>query len=308
MTQIIGYACINTHLKKVGITTNRGVRKVTLNRTGNQLISQLALQNSKDLHTIIKWNADNNIRMFRISSDLFPWGNKVDITQLPDYTEIRAVLESAGKLARECGQRLSAHPGPFNLLASPKERVIQDTIADLELHSQMFDMLGLECSPYNKINIHIGATYGDKETAIRTWIQNYHKLSDNCRSRLTIENDDKASMFSVRELYDMVHTKIGIPIVFDYHHHRFCSGGLSEQEALELAMSTWPIGIVPAVHYSESKALHENDSKIRPQAHSDYLSNMVNTYGHEIHIMLECKMKEDALLKYRHDFLEKKLL
>lgn len=306
MTQIIGYACINTHLKKSGITTNRGVRKVTLNRTGNQLISQLALQNAKDLCTIIKWNADNNIKLFRISSDLFPWGNKTDITQLPDYREIRAVLESAGKLAREYGQRLGAHPGPFNLLASPKESVILDTIADLELHSQMFDMIGLETSPYNKINIHIGATYGDKLTATKTWIKNYKRLSANCRSRMTIENDDKASMFSVRDLHQMVHQEIGIPIVFDYHHHKFNTGDLNEREALELAMSTWP-GIIPVVHYSESKALHENDSKIRPQAHSDYLSQPVNTYGHEVHIMLECKMKEDALLKYRRDFLEKKL-
>jgi len=83
--------------------------------------------------------------------------------------------------------------------------------------------------------------------------------------------------------------------------YKFCTGGLSEQEALELAISTWPKDIVPVVHYSESKALHENDSKIRPQAHSDYLREVINTYGHTIDIMLECKAKEDALLRYREN-------
>ena len=38
-------------------------------------------------------------------------------------------------------------------------------------------------------------------------------------------------MYSVKELYDGVYSNIGVPIVFDYHHHRFCDGA-GEQEAL----------------------------------------------------------------------------
>lgn len=49
------------------------------------------------------------------------------------------------------------------------------------------------------------------------------RLSPNCRARLTVENDDRASMFSVRDLMHLA-TKAGIPIVFDFHHHRFCTG------------------------------------------------------------------------------------
>jgi UV DNA damage endonuclease len=88
------------------------------------------------------------------------------------------------------------------------------------------------------------------------------------------------------------------------HHHTFNTGDLTEKDALELAMSSWPDGIVPVIHYSESKALHESNSKIRPQAHSDYIVNRINTYGNNVCIMLECKAKEDALLRYRKNILQ----
>jgi UV DNA damage endonuclease len=92
--------------------------------------------------------------------------------------------------------------------------------------------------------------------------------------------------------------KTKIPIVFDYHHHKFCDGGQTEQEALELAMSTWS-NIKPVVHYSESKSLHESNDKLNPRAHSDYVTNYIDTYGNDIDIMIEAKAKELALLNYR---------
>jgi len=96
-----------------------------------------------------------------------------------------------------------------------------------------------------------------------------------------------------------IHNRIGIPIVFDYHHHKFNTGGLTEREALELAMTTWPDGIVPVVHYSESKALHEDNPKIKPQAHSDFISDTIRTYGNEVDVMVESKMKELTIMDYR---------
>ena len=98
-----------------------------------------------------------------------------------------------------------------------------------------------------------------------------------------------------------IHEKIGIPIVFDYHHHKFCTGGLSEKEALKLAISTWPKNIKPVVHYSESKSVHEKNNKIKLQAHSDYINNIPNTYGYDLDIMVEAKAKELAIA----DFLKK---
>ena len=159
-------------------------------------------------------------------------------------------------------------------------------------------MIGLSRTPYNKINIHLGGAYGDKESAMDRFCKNFELLPESVRSRLTVENDDKESMYSVKELYNGIYNRIGVPIVFDYHHHRFCDGGLSEQDALELAISTWPKDIRPVTHYSESRSTEQLDESIRPQAHSDYVYNYIDTYGNDIDIMVEAKHKELAVAKY----------
>jgi UV DNA damage endonuclease len=115
---------------------------------------------------------------------------------------------------------------------------------------------------------------------------------------LTVENDDKASLYSTKELYDEVYSRIGVPIVFDYHHHKFCTGDQTEGEAVRLAASTWG-DIRPVVHYSESRADEHNDASIKPQAHSDSYVNPINLYGLDLDIMLEAKHKEIALFKMR---------
>ena len=305
----LGYACINTVLntlpKSRRVTTNRSMVKRTFKERGLPYASELALQNCKDLLTVLKWNHANGIHFFRLSSDLFPWSSEYNISDLPDYDDICLALQEAGDFVHDNGHRITTHPGPFNVLGSPKEDVVIKTIKELNTHSEIFDMMGLPDSPYAKINIHVGGTYGgDFAGTAERWCRNFFKLSVNCQNRLTVENDDKASMWSTRHLYDYIHKVIHIPIVFDYHHHKFCTGGQTEQEALELAMSTWH-GVTPVVHYSQDRSVEHNDPKIRPQAHSDSYWTAIETYGHDIDVMLECKHKEQGLFKMRQLLEEK---
>jgi UV DNA damage endonuclease len=292
----LGYACINMSMGKK-VTTNRTMVKRTFEARGMDYVSELALLNAKDIIRILEWNRLNGISFFRLSSALIPWGDQLDLTQLKDYKEIKRELKKAGDFAKFWGIRITSHPGPFNVLVSPNESVVLKTIADLELHGKVFDMMGLEKSPYNKINIHCNGVYGDKISAMMRFCENFKRLSPSVRKRLTIENDDKASMYSVKDLM-FIHNIIGIPIVFDYHHHKFCTGDLSEEMALKLAVSTWPKSITPVVHYSESKSLHENNTKIKDQAHSDYINRIPNTYGYDVDIMVEAKAKELAILPF----------
>ena len=286
----LGYACINMSLGKK-VTTNRTMIKRTFLEKGLDYVSDCVIQNVADLEKIIAWNEQNGIKMYRMSSDMMPWATEYDFTQLKDWNEIAIILKRCGDKATQYGQRLSFHPGPFNVLVSPKEAVVQNTINDLEVHGRLMDALGLSKTPYNKINIHCNGVYGDKQSAMNRFIDNFKLLSNSVRSRLTIENDDKASMYSVKDLM-YIHNAIKIPIVFDYHHHTFNTGDLSEQEALELAMSTWPEGITPAVHYSESK------EGSKPQAHSDYIKRIPETYGNVVDIMVEAKQKDLSILKF----------
>jgi len=297
-----GYACINMGFsnrpKSQRITTNRTMIKRTFFEKGIGYASELALQNVRDLYKILQWNLENDIYFYRLSSDIIPWASEYEMEELPDYNQILAACLKAGNFAREHGMRLTSHPGPFNKLASPKERVFQLTYKDLKVHGDLFDMIGLPRTPYAKLNIHVGAAYGDKPFALDNFCRNFERLPENVRSRLTVENDDKTSLYSTLELYEGVYKRIGIPIVFDYHHHMLHPGGQTEQEALELALSTWG-DIKPVVHYAESRSIEHNNPKIKPQAHSDMIRNPFDDYGNEFDVMIEAKHKELALLEYR---------
>jgi len=306
----IGYACINMQLsypQKYGgkergvkpITTGRSMIKRTFLSKGVDYASELTLANAMDLDKIMDWNILNGYNFFRITSGLAPWKSEYEWEDLKDIERIRMYLHSAGVKAKTHNLRITSHPGPFNVLTSPHPHVVDNCVSDLTDHGEVFDMMGLSRTPYNKINIHIGGAYGDKESAMERFCVNFERLPDSVKSRLTVENDDKASMYSVKDLYEGVYKRIGIPIVFDYHHHKFCTGDLSEQQALEMAISTWPEGITPATHYSESRRDEQKDETIRVQAHSDYVYDKIETYGNEIDVMVEAKAKELAVEKYK---------
>ncbi len=275
----LGYACINMGLsypREWGgmprgtqkITTNRSMIRKTFDTRGLEYVSELALQNVKDLNKIIQWNEDNDIKFYRMSSDLFPWASEYDFEDLPDWDEIQEYLIDAGLLAKLYNQRITTHPGPFNKLTSPREQVIINTIKDLEVHGRIFDEMGLPRTPYAKINIHVGAHYNDKPMALGNFCRNFSRLSESVQSRLTVENDDKASLYSTKELYESIYNEIGVPIVHDVHHHKFCTGDIDDEEAMLTAAVTWG-DVRPVIHYSQSRSVEHDNPKIRPQAHSD---------------------------------------
>jgi UV DNA damage endonuclease len=168
----VGYACVNLSLQAEKVTTTRGMIKKTFTEKGVQYASQLALQNVRDLLKIVDWNLENGFRLFRVTSDLFPWASEYKLNQLADYAEIRETLAEIGSRPI----RLTMHPGPFNQLAG-QGKVLTNTITDLEYQSEVFDLMGLVPSHWNKINIHAGGTYGDKPAALARFAQNFALLS-----------------------------------------------------------------------------------------------------------------------------------
>jgi UV DNA damage endonuclease len=293
----LGYACINMELRKQKIFAGRTCRKDKFKREGLRYVGDLGIQNLRDLYKIVQWNERNGIKFYRIGSDIFPWSSEYEYSDLPQYKEACTILKTIGDYATKVGQRLTFHPGPFNILGSQKDNVIERTIVDLRHHSEIFDLMGFEPSVYNKINIHVGAAYKDKYAVLTKWCESFQRLDERLKKRLTIENDDKTSLYTVADLYEHIHKVVGIPIVFDYHHHSCHPGDLNHSEALKLAISTWPEGIKPAVHFSSSRQIE--DPKARVQAHADYVYGDIDTFGNDIDIMLEVKAKEQALLQYR---------
>ena len=307
MTINLGYACINETLKKQKISCNRGMIKRTFQAKGIAYASELALANVTDLKKIIEWNNANGISVYRMTSCLFPWFSDYDIFDMPDIDAIVDVMSEAGKIAMDAGQRLSFHPGPFNCLGSHNEKVVLKTIAELDAHAAQMDLMGLPVSPQAKINIHIGGAYGEHDKALARFCDNFKRLAPSTQARLTVENDDRQSMFSTKMLYDGVSKHIGIPIVFDSHHHDLGPQDLDYHDAFHLARQTWiDRGIKQQCHHSNSRKDYE-DSSVKATAHSDWYYTPFEAYDKDVDVVLECKKKELALFKYREDF-QKKLL
>ena len=302
MTINLGYACINMELQKQKVCSNRGMIKRTFKAKGVPYASELALINVKALRRIIQWNNDNDISVYRMTSCLFPWFSEYDIFDLPDIDQIADVMADAGKIAMDAGQRLSFHPGPFNCLGSHNDNVVQKTIAELDAHSVQMDLMGLPASPRSKINIHIGGAYGEHDKTMARFCKNFERLSPTTQSRLTVENDDRASLFSTKMLFHGISKQIDIPIVFDSHHHELGKQDATYREAFYMARETWQRrGIKQQCHHSNSKKNYE-DSSVKVTAHSDWYYTPFEHFGEEVDVVLECKKKEQALIKYRQDF------
>lgn len=297
----LGYCCINMSLAPQGITANHGMIKKTFQQKGIQYAGEVAMQNLDALHKILQWNLQNQIYVYRMSSDMFPWMSEYEIHDLPNFKQLYVKLHQIGQFIISNGMRVSMHPGQFDVLASPTDSIVLKTIKDLNQHSEIMDLMSLPPTTEFPINIHIGGTYGDKLSASSRFCENFTRLKLTTRLRLVVENDDKASQYSVRDLMEQIWDKIQTPITFDYHHHRFNTGGLSEYAAIQIASVTWiDKQCTPLFHYSSCKRTFE-DSSVIARAHADYIYEQINTYGLPMDIDLEAKAKDLAVLRYREN-------
>jgi UV DNA damage endonuclease len=290
-----GYCCINLTLGKQGITTGRTMRKATFIEKGLSYASELAYKNSEDLIKILNWNVENNVKVFRIGSNIFPWNSEYELSELPNIKDIEILLSQAGEIVKNNDMRVSFHPDHFVKLASSKPEVVRRSIKDLDHHDEIFQMMNLPTNHYYPLNIHVGMNFS--ENIVENFIHRFSYLKSTTKNRLVVENDDKANAFSVKQIFNHIFSRIGTPITFDYFHHEFHPDGLTSHEAAHLAASTWG-ETKPLFHYSESKNLNE-DLNGNPRAHSDYAFNNIDDYGLDIDIDLEVKAKELAWFKYK---------
>ena len=173
------------------------------------------------------------------------------------------------------------------MLTSQSERVVLNALDELDKHGQVFDLMGLPNSPAAKINIHIGGAYGDRTSAMDRWCKNYERLSDSAKSRLTVENDDKPKLYSTKMLYDNIVKRTGTPIVFDSHHFDCGPQDSTYEEAFQMAVDSWPRGVRPQCHHSNSRKKYE-DPTARVNAHSDWYYEPFNDCGNSVDVVLEC--------------------
>lgn len=283
----IGYACL---LVGVGETN---IKSCTMKNASEENLLNIIKWNLKSLDKIIDYNIKNNIRFFRISSDMIPFGSS-PVNRIEWWKVFSDDLKEIGDKIKESEIRVSMHPGQYTVINSPREDVVNNSFEDLSYHNRFLDSLGLDNK--SKIILHIGGVYGDKKSATERFKKSYNNLSDSIKSRLIIENDDKS--YNIREVLD-IGNELKIPVVYDNLHNQVLSADplKSDNYWIKKAALTWDENDgLQKIHYSQqdpNKKEGSHSHTIDLNLFKEFLANLeVDT-----DIMLEVKDKNLSAIK-----------
>lgn len=98
--------------------------------------------------------------------------------------------------------------------------------------------------------LHLGGAKGDRRGTMEDFCKKLESLFDKEDiEKLSVINDEKPSLFSVKDLLPGVFYKIKIPIVFRSTSYPTNQGNLTLNESLFLAASTWRRNVNPIFIY-----------------------------------------------------------
>lgn len=330
MTRRIGFACkylspdrtlSSKFLKEKEEKYNtKTTTRAWLNRqskvVAEKKIWDIVSHNIKSIENLLNYmgTLPNELRLLRISSDILPFYTEQYWSYFYNDQDTKKWLEQSftriGDYARKLDVRMSFHPGQFTCLASNRDDVVENSIAEFEYHCDMIRWMGFgqKFQDY-KCNIHIGGRLGPD--GIR---KVYPRLSQEARNCITIENDEFGwGLDSCIELSDI------IPIVMDIHHHYIRTNGEYIQPndpRINKIIDSWR-DIRPVMHYSVSKEEYTKDNMILPdmkqllsegikpqklRAHSDMFNNSACnqwalSFWDKFDIMCESKSKNLASIQ-----------
>ncbi|AGY57210.1 UV DNA damage repair endonuclease UvsE [Gloeobacter kilaueensis] len=201
-----------------------------------RVLGELYQENLRRLDRAIDYCLEHGIRLYRLSSALFPFADeRLGGQVLATFAE---PLGQAGERASRAGLRLVVHPDQYVVLNSDDPAVIENAVKVLIHHARVLDLMGQPRSPWALIEIH-----GGKANRSERLIEQIALLPDSVRLRLGLENDEYA--YRACEIYEIC-CQSGVPMVFDAHHHVIAEQLTSYDDPsvgqmLACARSTWPV-------------------------------------------------------------------
>jgi UV DNA damage endonuclease len=192
---------------------------------------------------------------------------------------------------------------------------VKSAITELEVHADILD--AMELNPEAVVVLHVGGRTGGTQVALERFEAGFASLSERAQARLVIENDERS--FSLAGVLELA-SRIERPVVWDILHH-YCNDpeGISDSEALRLALETWPEDVRPKIHFSSPRSVVEERKQRRgnktvttvalppARAHADLVDPIayaafvasVDPDVRVFDVMLEAKAKDLALLRLR---------
>jgi UV DNA damage endonuclease len=296
----LGLVCHFIEERKPGVQTNLfenktlQVGRFERGEYTEERVRNTYLHNARKLLETMPLVVASGVRHLRFSSDLIPLADKVDRSWW-DNNELKNAYKAVGDFCRANSIRATFHPGQFCVLNSARPDVIANAVRDLEQHAWIFDACEFDQSVQYPINIHAGS-----RGRLTELMNSIATLSPGVRNRLTLENCETVA--SVTDLLT-----VGVPVTFDSHHHVFNDGGLTQQQAHDAAMRTWPSGIMPVQHLANTEKGLENGSFVERRRHSKRLHSIPEPQleairRREVAVEMECKDKNLAIAQAIKDF------
>lgn len=290
------------HLGYVGINTLLPTASKTfrLANYSSERMLETARKNLNALREILKWNVEHQIKLFRITSGLIPFGSH-SINSGIWKKELREDLRETGGFIRRNFIRVSMHPGQYTVINTPNSEFYERSLSDLQYHCAVLDLMELDGS--HKIVIHGGGIYQNRQHSTTVLLQRLEGMSEPIRKRLVLENDERN--FSAADIYSVCKST-GYPGLLDVFHHQ-CFPSLQNQgirEIIEQFRSTWPGSQRQKIHYSNQAPEKHRGAHSEGIDLEQFALFYKEIQDMELDIMLETKDKQHSVLKIRQSFPE----
>lgn len=287
----LGLVCL-TRSDAVRYRTITRARYLQLSLSERQrTLHTLYSENIRRLQRALSFCVSHDILLYRVPSGLFPQHD--DEVGVQVLETLKPELSGIGQQATLLQIRLVQHPDQYVVLNSDAPQVRRTSSSILQRHARLLDLLNLPRSPWAAITIH-----GGKAGRAEQLLSMISDLPETVRSRLTLENDERA--YGASAILKLCQ-RAGVPMVFDAHHH-VCHEGLTSYEHpsiaefLLAARQTWPDPAWQLVHLSNGR-----DSFADPR-HSGLIRAIPSAYRNAPWIEVEAKAKERAILRLRAEW------
>lgn len=297
----LGYVAIALNLKNVtssSTVTYANYNKIKSEEDKLKKLKSVTFSNIDDLETILKYNIENNIHFYRLTSKLIPLATHTDV--MWDYERyFSKEFRRIGEIIKKANMRVDFHPDQFNVINSVKEKVVEDTLRNLNHAVHLYELMDY---PQGKLVIHVGSSAGGREESINRFIKNIKEFPKEIKNRIILENDDKT--FTAKEVL-YICNEAKIPMVVDIHHHKCNNNEDNIRNLLLQIFNTWSNEqLPPKIHFSSPKE-GELDRKhadyINVEDFASFLDLAKESVDEDFDVMIEAKKKDLALFQLIKD-------
>ncbi|MFJ8246909.1 UV DNA damage repair endonuclease UvsE [Peribacillus asahii] len=292
----LGYVAMSMELKNASPSktmTFAQFEKIKDREAAIRKLERIAISNLQTTLRLLKHNAASDIHFYRLTSRLIPLANHEELLDWDYMKPLKEILRAVGDFAKKHKIRIDFHPDHFVLINSLKKSILKNSIKTLKLHYLLLKGMGID--PTHRCVMHVGGNYKETEKSLERFVDNWMSVPRSIQKMIMLENDDTS--FTLDDTLYLCE-KLGIPLVFDYHHHLAHHRHANWEDNWDRVIHTWEDSPLPIkMHISSPK----NEKAFRH--HSDYVDvdmffrflKEVRGSVPQIDCMIEAKKKDEAL-------------